>query len=300
MRAGGKNPFKRVVRKVFNVFLRGRLIEIFLAQSASKLRVAALFGEDGEVDVRGAQDLHHAPCNAARPAVVARGASDPIEHVVAFAFLGHRYVKVLRPVHPLIGVEPPGIPDARGIFKRSGGALREFAGLKREMTAHLDDEVGRLNFRRTGTGAGAAGRAGEEFLVRDDVAHELLPVGFALLHAVAELHHNRAGLERRPGANGRADIIASAAFHAGVKRCAVRPAKLRDGGKSEGLLLFNVVDLFEGAVGAGLSDCDPHGGSVEMRIESKGDRRNEGERGEAVHHPQNDVRGFKRRSAGAC
>ena len=136
--------------------------------------------------------------------------------------------------------------------------------------------------------------------MRDDVAHELLPVGFACLHAVAELHHDRAGLEGRPGANGRADIIASAAFHTGVKRCAVRPAKLRDGGKPEGFLLLNVVDLFEGAVEAGLSDCDPHGGSVEMRIESKGDRRNEGERGEPVNHPQNDVRGFKRRSAGAC
>ena len=211
------------------------------------------------------------------------------------ALLGDGNVKVLRPVQALVGVQPPGIAHGGGVLERRRGALRELARLERQMAAHADDEVRRLDLRGARAGAGAAGRAGEELLVRDDLAHEGLPVPFTRADAIAQLHDDRAGLQGRAGAHGRTDVVAPAALDAGVKRDAVRPGELRDRGDAEGLLLLDVVDLGEDSVGGGLAHGDARGRAVEVRVEGEGNRGDEAERGEAVDRPEDDVRELERR-----
>ena len=73
--AGRQDAVEVILGEVSDVFLSSGLVEVFLAESAGELAVAALFGHDGEVDPCGLENPHHAACDLASAAVVAGGAA---------------------------------------------------------------------------------------------------------------------------------------------------------------------------------------------------------------------------------
>ena len=296
VRACGQDAVKIVAREVFNVFDGGCLVEVFLAEATSKFCVAAFFGHDGEVDACGPENLHHRAGDFAGAAVIARSASHPVEHVVVPAFFGNGQVEILRPVKAFIRVKPPGVTDRGSIFKRSGCAFGEFTLLERQVAAHGDDEVGRLNLSRANARTGPAGCAGEKLITRDDITDERLAAACAAINfsgSVTQLHDDRAGLERSARAHGRTNGIAAAAFGAAVERCAIAPRQLFDLGKAERLLLFNVFDLRQTSDRGRFPDIDRYRRAIDVSVIGERNSRDESERRNAMNGPDPDMGRFK-------
>ena len=131
---------------------------VFFAGSSGEFAVAALFTHDGELDACGVENFHHSARNLLSTAIVTSRTADPIEHVVLDAGLGDFNVKSLGPLQAASGIHTPGIADARSVFQSLSQTFGEVAFFKRQMTAHLNDDVGSRNLSRTDLGAGAAWR----------------------------------------------------------------------------------------------------------------------------------------------
>ena len=114
--AGRQDAVEVILGEVSDVFLSSGLVEVFLAESAGELAVAALFGHDGEVDPCGLENPHHAACDLARAAVVAGGAANPVEDVVVNTAFCDRNIKILGPIEAFVGIKSPGIADGGGVF----------------------------------------------------------------------------------------------------------------------------------------------------------------------------------------
>jgi hypothetical protein len=111
---------ERVFLDVLHVLRGHRLVEIFLAQTAGDLAVAALFGHDGERHARLLEDLHHRAGDVLIAPVVGGGAADPVEILDALAFHEHGNVEPLRPLEPLGGRKAPRVARALDVLQRQG------------------------------------------------------------------------------------------------------------------------------------------------------------------------------------
>ena len=292
MRTGGEDALEVVLTEVFDVFLRGRLVEILFTRAAGEFAVAALFLHDGEFDARSAENLHHAARDLARAAVVTRGAADPVENVVVFARLRHGDVEPVRPFESVIGIEPPGIADRRHVFEGVGKPFGEVALFEREMTAKTHEEFRDRNVRGAGARAGAAGRAAPDDVLLDRFARKRRVRG--IRRGAAHGGDEVAGRQRRARAQGRTHVVAAAAFGAAVQSKALGFGEVRRMDETEGFLLFNVVDLRERSRGRRLAAIDGGGRAVEVGVEGERNRRDEGERQETVEGPEPHVHAAKR------
>ena len=253
--------------------------------------MAALFPHDGEANARGAENLHHAAGNLSGATVVTGGATHPVEDVVVFARFRHGNVEAVRPLETVVGVEPPGVADRRDVFEGVGQALGEVALFEREMTTQTHEEFRNRNVRGTGARTGAAGRATPDDVLVDGFAWErrVRGIGGGAAHRGDKVARRKRGARAKGGTH----VVAAAAFGAAVQGKALGLREIRRMDEAEGFLLFNVFDLGKRSRGRSLAAIDGGGRAVEVGVESKRNRRDEGERQKAVEGPEPDVHAAK-------
>ena len=273
------------------------MIEVLFAQAAREFCVAALFSHDCKLDAGSLENLHHCAGDAPRTSIVACCTADPIKNIVVFPFLSDWYIKPLSPVHSFIGIKPPGVPYGSRILQRFRSAFREFALLKGKMPAQADDEIRRLDVCWTDCRTGAAGGAGEKFVLSDYASGQVVSIcvigaSRGCTHTITQLQHDGSRFERRSCANSGANVIAAAAFDAGVELRTVSPREILDGRNTEVLLFFNILNFWKCAVGSGFAYRNSGWHSVDMGVISERYRSNEGESSNAVNHPKPDMCSF--------
>ena len=185
VRTGGHNLLEVVLGKRLDVFGCRHLEQVFFAGAAREFAVAALLTHDGELDACGVENFHHSARNLLSAAIVTSRTADPIEHVVFDAGLGDFNVKSLGPLQAASGIHTPGIADARSVFQSLSQTFGEVAFFKRQMTAHLNDDVGSRNLSRTNLGAGAACGAAPKGVLGHNAVDQRL-VGINAVHAGLE------------------------------------------------------------------------------------------------------------------
>ena len=173
VRARGDDGLELVLLERLDVALGQGLVEVLVAEAPRRLaRALLLVAQDREVHARGLQHPHQRPRHLLVALVEGAVAADPVE-VLGLLDLRHLlHAQVLRPVGAGLPRHLPRVAVGLEVAERGLQLGREARLGEHQPAAHVHDLRHVLDEDRAGVHAPAAGGAGPEHVVVDDVADQ--------------------------------------------------------------------------------------------------------------------------------
>ena len=173
VRARGDDGLELVSLERLDIALGQGLVEVLVAEAPGRLAGALLLvAQDREVHARGLQHPDESPRHLPVALVEGAVAADPVE-VLGLVDLAHLlHAQVLRPVGARLPRHLPGVAVGLEVAERRLQLGREARLGEHEPAAHVHDLRHVLDEDRAGVHAPAAGGAGPQHIVVDDVADQ--------------------------------------------------------------------------------------------------------------------------------